>query len=662
MQLVSTKMNLKAQTNLHSTFSTCCKLRCAWGRFGRRLVTGTVAIVTIGVASVPTQAIAIDEKAALAEASRYESIFSLYAENRDQGVGNYITADLALVSYSLIRQASISHMELNSIVPAFTDCINALAQALSDQQNTVSDAVSDSLSNQALAANIRFVQLVQALLVPGQEDSLDKQARVEYEHIVSASTITESPLWGKKLDYTQYKPRGRYAGDELLERYFRAFRYVSGQLFSIKPSSSTGIDQQESLLQTAQLIQLVKLISDNEELLAKRQKLDSMLSWQFGKAEDLRDGDVLQVLETFSDSSDVALLSEELFKRAVAESRQPRVIDGLVQINLLEQGTTMQDVMTGWRLLSSRFTVQAAVQQALLFDNTQNYVGPEELLPFGYGVVNGKAVKGYPTALEWLAVLGSPTAEQQLQDTHETAFEGYAEARDSAADLLRFLQGAELVHSEIAREGLSIIDFQRNLTKREYPDAIDIESINGFLVWQRFLEVLYSRQSYTASAKGLVLTSPIRESAGIEVAPELYRVLAHAAREQWWQSNVARWHLFAEAMDRLATISSQVSYGAQLTEADINYLNDVDKVLLNLTEGEDRPIVLDVHTNPNENLVVQQATGFARVVEVESTKKTQLRGARLSFHEFKQAMDERLTTDTWLERLHDTHDSTNTSF
>lgn len=277
-------------------------------------------------------------------------------------------------------------------------------------------------------------------------------------------------------------------------------------------------------------------------------------------------------------------------------------------------------------------------------------------------MLNGKGVKSYPTSLEWLALLGSPAAKRQLQDTYETAFEGYAEATDSATDLLSLLQGAELVHAEIARETLSMLDVQADMAIHNSSQAMDMESVNGFLAWQKYLEVLYSRQSYTASAKGLILRAPVREKAGIEAAPRLYRVLAHAARLQWHHSKQASWQRFAEVMDRLAIMSSQLGFDAQLGDADISYLNEVDAILLNLCGGEDQPIVVDVHTNPNENLVVQQATGFARVVEVDSSTQAPLRGARLSFHEFKQAMDERLTTDTWYEKLKVMHEAAGISF
>lgn len=580
------------------------------------------------------------------------SIFSVYANNRERGIPNHITADLALVSYSLLRQKSIQTQEEKTIIPLFSALLNGLEDALDGQQAKVHALPEGSTTREALQKNTQLVQLVQSLMHPDRANQLDEEVKAEYTRIVNASAVHESSLWGRWLDYTQYKPRGRYTRDDQSEQFFRAFRYLSGQWFAIKPSAATGITSDESQLQTAQLIQLVLLMDENELLQVQRQALEDALDWQFGVAEDLRDNDVVQVLQSIENKIDYGVLSKALFDYAVEHHRQPSVIDAVVELNLLESGLSIQDVVSGWRLIPSRLSVQMATQQALLYGQTGNYVGDAADLPFTYGVVNGQGVKAYPSGREWLALIGGQNSNitRTLLQSPEVQFEGYEAAFETSQLLLHKLLGAELLHAEIIR---ACIDALESGIAMKAETHLDEQTLNGFQTWQRFLDVLYTRQSYTASAKGLMLINVKRESASLDIATDLYSMLAHVARVQWHRTEVVEWQAFADIMDKLVESSAKSAYGGALSRTDIEYLNNVDRVLLNLTGSPDSPVVVDVHTNPNENQVVQQGTGYARIVFNEPVDKQHHRGARFSFHEFKQPIAERLSVEQWRTQLDD---------
>jgi hypothetical protein len=69
--------------------------------------------------------------------------------------------------------------------------------------------------------------------------------------------------------------------------------------------------------------------------------------------------------------------------------------------------------------------------------------------------------------------------------------------------------------------------------------------------------------------------------------------------------------------------------------------------LLALSGAPDKPIVIDVHSNPAAGQVVEEATGYPRVVSGEGSA----RGAVFTHREFKQPMSERLTDASWRELL-----------
>lgn len=573
----------------------------------------------------------------------HTSIFALYEANRRQGIPNYITIDLALAAYSLLRQNSIEQVERSTVLPALVQFLTQLDQALAGREAFWNTNERTDLAKAAHERNSHYIQLLLGLLNGSEIATLPASMQLEYDRILSADSTEESEYWGRAIDYTQYKPRGRYAGNTESERFFRTVRYAGSQFFAVLPSAATGVDEQDSALQIEQTLQLVSLITDNEQLIELRRKLEQVLSWAFGPTDDLTDRDVVTAVASLAPDTSTDLARQHLLAHAVQFQRQPGIADAIVDLSRLATSHSLKDVLTGWRLLPSRYSVQAAAQQSLLVSptGTGSFTGEVDELPFGYGVVGGQAVKSFPTALEWMALLGSDTAWQQLKASQETAFENYQAVFDNNASLLEHLDGSELLHAQIIRAGM------KAPTQRS---AKDLSSLLAFQTWQQYLNVLYSKQSYTPGAKGLRLTNKRRRSAAVEVATDLYLMLGYAARKQLAQGGVAQWQEFSVAMDTLAELSIKAQNAIELSEEDSDYLNSLDSTLLKLTGGRDQPVVVDVHTEPNSATVVQHATGYPHVVE-HVIRGDEMRGARFSFEQFKQPMRERLTVSEWQAKL-----------
>ncbi|MBK8326850.1 MAG: DUF3160 domain-containing protein [Moraxellaceae bacterium] len=65
-----------------------------------------------------------------------------------------------------------------------------------------------------------------------------------------------------------------------------------------------------------------------------------------------------------------------------------------------------------------------------------------------------------------------------------------------------------------------------------------------------------------------------------------------------------------------------------------------------VNRGKDKPIVVDVHTNPIDKVVIEEAIGLPRI-----TQENKARGAVLSYHEFKYPMDQRMDNSMWQKAL-----------
>ena len=100
-------------------------------------------------------------------------------------------------------------------------------------------------------------------------------------------------------------------------------------------------------------------------------------------------------------------------------------------------------------------------------------------------------------------------------------------------------------------------------------------------------------------------------------------------------------------------------------QQDIAYVNEVDQRLQGLLSTTDVPIVVDIHTEPNSQTVLEEGLGYPLAVEFGSVlfhKNSSrggpsapgpmlLRGARFHWYEFKHPMDQRLTDEAWQARL-----------
>ncbi|MCB1876530.1 MAG: DUF3160 domain-containing protein [Chromatiales bacterium] len=546
--------------------------------------------------------------------------FDLYEDNRRQGIANLITEDFLLLGYGLIRQRTIEEMEVERLRPLFGDILAKLAAGL------------DGLATESPAkqSNRRYIAILQALLSGDESVLIDDVARAEYQAVVTAAGIAVSPLWQRRVDYSQFRPRGRYTATEEFERYFRAIRYAGDVLFAVKASRATGLDESDVLRLTAQALQLSRLIHADASLAVALDEIERLLTWSFGPSEDLRSSELLAVARHCGKAKDC--LPSALLEFARAHGRQPVILSGLVDESGLEPGVSPADVLTGWRLLPSRFSANGAAMQSLVYADTGEYQGPPDVHPLSLSVIGGRKVKGYPTALEMLALLGDDLAAARVRERGDASFAGYGEAMKRARSAMFGTQGLDLGQTVFLSALLK--DGTRSSEARQ-------RSALGFWVWQRYLAVLYAKQSYTLMGKGLIPDTG-RDGADLVPATALYQALGGLARAHAEAESLPVWREFAEVLDRISEISLKRDLDLKPSPSDEAFLNRLDKILLALTQSRDTPIVVDVHSNPADGMVLQEALAWPRVVRAGSAT-----GAVFEHREFKQPMDERLTDEQW---------------
>ncbi len=583
------------------------------------------------------------------------SMFDLYEENRKASIPNYITEDFLLLAHAMVARRTVTDLETRILIPSFTELTRRVHQRLRAAEGT--DA--------AAGVALDFLSVIRCLLSGADRPGTGEAARpegvaAELDRVREGVAILPSDLMGQTIDYTQFIPRGRYARDDRLGRYFMAMRYAGTILFPVTASRATGIRPETADLLTRAALRLVAAIHADPELVARRNRLATRLTWLFGPPDDLTHADYHTVANSAGDRS-VSDIRGRLLERARTSGRQPLVLSGLISKAALEEGISPRDALTGWRFIPQRYTPDAAAFQQLVYDRVTLYQGRKD--PFSLVLIEGKPVKGFPLGLELMALLGSERASRRLDAADERNYRGYPSARIRAEAILA---GSMDIPTLISAHLSVLRDWVTGETAG--PDGPDgdrrLNSALSFWTWNRYIALLYTKQSYTLAGKGLDIPLNPRKSAWIEPAPGLYGDLAAAvaALKQGLTGGPEEAGGMAPILDRLTTfesilrrcrrIAAAAADGAAPTGDEAAFLNDLDKRLLDLTGETDAPIVTDVHTEPASSRVLQEAIGLPRVVTTDAGGET-TRGALFRYYEFSHPMDRRMTDEAWRQTVTD---------
>ena len=108
------------------------------------------------------------------------------------------------------------------------------------------------------------------------------------------SEPTDFHCYPEEYDWSQFKPRGHYAGDEQLERYFRAMKWISKRIWQVVPLENVlpfGVDPPEEYKRhNVELIaaaSLAKLLHENSDLYYRWSRIYDLTSLLAGMADSI---------------------------------------------------------------------------------------------------------------------------------------------------------------------------------------------------------------------------------------------------------------------------------------------------------------------------------------------------------------------------------------
>ena len=294
-----------------------------------------------------------------------------------------------------------------------------------------------------------------------------------------------------------------------------------------------------------------------------------------------------------------------------------------------------------------------------------------------------------------MAVLGFDEAEKLLHEGGDDLYEGYA---DHLAGLKQEL--GELPESawqsDLYAMRLKVAAALCEKTVGVLPKAMQcsewalkqLSAALGSWTELRHDTILYTKQSYTASQMALAGVGkggrqpppPPPPRGYVEPVPEVYRAIRLAVEallnrietlnypeDKALTGNLRR---FSEHLQTLEEISLKELRGEKLAEKDYQFIRNIGGAFRlpeygfahhrDVTErfrtvmDDAMPIVADVHTDTNTQMVLEEAVGLPWVLYMicpVDNDLTVCKGAVYSYYEFKQPMSERLTDEEWRKML-----------
>ncbi len=582
--------------------------------------------------------------------------FDLYESNRYAVLASFVTVDSMMHTYHLY----FSHLLKNTEKGYLTDQLLTTSKKLLEESIAQQAALAGTEWETAATRNVTFFAVACRLLDPATEVPADVATTVDNEvaKINSAASRADCALLEgtsfNQEDYTQYKPRGYYEGDEALERYFRAMMWYGRINFA---------QADDDLNRSALLMNLALDGGTHGTVNPEWESIYTITSFFAGASDDCTYYEYYPLIQA-AYGNDVTVDSLagneegwETFKDLTSKIEAPKISSVIVE----EEGDVTDDSIKGFRMMGQRFSLDEAVYQQLVYDN----VGDRLL----------------PSTLDVPAAFGSDEALEILEERNETAYPGYAEQMESVrtdiANADPSLWSASLYSQWLYTLNPLLVSKDSTYPSFMANDIWDRKNLQSYLGSYTELKhdtVLYSKQILAEMGGGEITQD---DRGYVEPEPELYARLAALSAstaeglEKYGvindadKANLKKLEQLAKQLEAISikelkgeTLSSEEydlirSYGGQLE----HFWDEVNpNVQESATKSDVSPsaVVVDIATNGTEGTVLETATGRINPIYVVVPIDGELhlcKGGVWSYYEFEQPMTDRLTDSEWRAAL-----------
>ena len=587
------------------------------------------------------------------EPDYYSEFFGRYEWNRYLQIPNFVTVDSMMHTYHLYFSLLLNRTEKQQLATQLQTLSRDMLHASAAQL----DALTGTAWENAAKRSTAYFAVGAALQDPKIQvpEQVKDVAEQELSAIYAAEGIAPCAVTEDLLDYSQFKPRGYYEGDETLETYFRAMMWYGQINFAQK---------QEDMNRTTLLITLAL----HDTALDDWERIYTVTSFFTGISDDLGYYEYLPAIEAAYGAipdMDQLRLDEAAFQRYIEQIRMlaaPQinsipVIDPDGTADLAEEGK-------GFRFMGQRFTLDAAVMQQLVFNKVrENAQGERRMLP---------------DVLDMPAALGSETALAILTQQGDTAYARYPEQmqmlRKAVKEAPEELWSASLyagwlytLNPLLEEKGAGYPSF---MTTDQWRTKA-LETYAGSFTELKHDTVLYAKQVMAEMGGGA--PEELDDRGYVEPETEVYRRFAELAEQtadglQVYgildpadRENLTRLASLARSLEMISRKELQNErlsdeeydlireYGGTLEHFWIEAVKD--RTAAEYLDAREIPasLVTDLATDPN-GMVLQAANGRPAqiyvIVPVDGTLRI-ASGVVYNFYQFRQPLSARLTDTEW---------------
>ena len=527
---------------------------------------------------------------------------------------------------------------------------------------------------------------------------LSEDVEKELGHIAAHGGFSASAVFLYSEDYSQYVPRGHYTVSEKLKNYFRAMMWFGRVSMLLKgseeiPPGSTCatcdalISTYDARIQTIGACLLASIMAKDANLMADWDKVYEVTSFFVGFSDDLGPYEYTEamneVLGGTGEAGGIDMDAHDRLKSRLAEYHSPRIYGGTGKCTLMppftpEQADECLAATRGFRLMGQRYVPDSYVFSNLVAPYVGEFRGRK--MPFTAYEIPGVGIgRVFPRGLDLFAVIGSDRALDVLDDLGDANYVDYGDAFRNMFDELDELDDAYwnqnlywnwlwVLKSYVGQYGRGYPPFMQS---HEWQDRLLTMALASWAEL-RHDTILYAKQSYTMALTGVPAPPPDleRPKGFVEPVPEVYNRLLSLTRMMRLglvdmgmieANEVAAAKMFAleRALGRLAGISLKELEGESLDKSDMDFIAGFGKTLKNVLDGVDRDsqkttMVADVHTDTNSGMVLEQGCGYVELIVTAWKYEDAVwlaAGPEMSYYEFKQPMENRLTDEAWREIL-----------
>jgi hypothetical protein len=581
--------------------------------------------------------------------------YDIYESNYMASIPSFVTSDSVLHAYHVLYDLALRTIEEEH----FMNHIGNLTRHLVEVSMNQYIQVSNPIWKDSAKKNVAFFSVAAKLHDPSWivPELVTNWVNTVNALIEDASSFSRQWFMDQKLDFSQFVPRGHYTKSATLSRFFKVMMWLARVGFRLEPEDTwlnVQQNRERGRSETAQAILLSLSLEKPSSILFDT--LAPMKIWRaiydttsffVGTSDDLAPYEYLRLIDlVYDNSSNYTELCQSdklgIFIETAKTCRDPQIISGF----LWEFQNI--SVTKGLRFMGQRFIPDSYMFSELTHSQVWN--------------------RDLPKGLDVMAVLGSNRAWELLDDqkTYLNYTEQVANLQDTYLSLnlsswtqnlyWQWLYTFMTLLEEPASGHPSFMLNQQWLDKQ-------LVTCLGTWTELRHDTILYAKQSYT-----MYRSIPSPPPGYVEPVPEFFARLASLckmmidgleARHLINEDITPRLESLHALLLSLKAISEKELSSISLNQTERALLKDIGGILADIEGSEDEggraALIADVHTDPNTNTVLEEATGNPLIVYVAVPTEDGVpfiaRGAMYTHYEFAWPMNDRLTDEKWWNLL-----------